>query len=85
MQTILNLGDMTGYGPNPEAVVRWSQGSQILNIQGNYDKKVISKVYRDEKWRTVNDLTNERCLPGLTGHSQSHPAITWAPCQNRVQ
>ena len=52
-QSILNLGDTTGYGPEPDAVVQWSQGAHIINILGNYDKKVLSKEHRREKWSRV--------------------------------
>lgn len=52
-QTILNLGDLTGYGPNPEEVVQWSKNDRVINIIGNYDKKVISKSQRKNGWEKV--------------------------------
>jgi len=52
-QTILNLGDSTGYGPFPDEVVRWSQGINFVNILGNYDKKVLSKEHRENQWKKV--------------------------------
>ena len=52
-QTILNLGDLTGYGPNPDDVVRWTQAAQVLSILGDYDQKVISKKQRQEGWGRV--------------------------------
>ena len=51
--TILNLGDMTGYGPYPEEVVRWSRSPKVINILGDYDQKVLSKDQRKDKWRNV--------------------------------
>ncbi len=55
IQTILNLGDLTGYGPFPEQVVSWSKNDQIINILGNYDKKVISKSHRKSGWGKVKN------------------------------
>lgn len=46
--TILNLGDVTGYGPNPDEIVCWTKGAHITSILGNYDKKVLSKKQRQE-------------------------------------
>lgn len=54
-QIVLNLGDLTGYGPHPEQVVRWSKNEQVTNILGNYDKKVIRKAYRNTGWQKVNN------------------------------
>ena len=52
---ILNLGDMTGYGPYPDEVVRWSQSEQVVNILGNYDQKVISKEHKAADWKSVTN------------------------------
>ena len=52
---ILNLGDLTGYGPFPEQVVNWSNNPQTINILGNYDKKVISKSLRKTGWEAVKN------------------------------
>jgi|GEM_PF-9011 len=52
-QTILNLGDATGYGPFPDEVVRAIQGAHFINILGNYDKKVLSKTHRKNDWESV--------------------------------
>jgi len=54
-QTILNLGDLTGYGPYPEQVVRWSKNDRIINILGNYDKKVINKFHQKSGWEMVKN------------------------------
>jgi putative phosphoesterase len=54
-QMILNLGDLTGYGPHPEQVVSWSRNERVINILGNYDKKVISKSNRKTGWQKVNN------------------------------
>ncbi|MFU8825884.1 MAG: SAM-dependent chlorinase/fluorinase [Brevefilum sp.] len=52
-EMILNLGDLTGYGPLPEAVVRWSQSPGVISILGDYDKKVVSKAQGQEGWSRV--------------------------------
>jgi S-adenosyl-L-methionine hydrolase (adenosine-forming) len=52
-QTILNLGDLTGYGPFPEEVVRWSQASHIISVLGDYDQKVLSDQQRTTNWERV--------------------------------
>ena len=69
-QTILNLGDSVGYGPNPEAVVRLIRGSQFINILGNYDKKVLSKKHRQEGWSRVKK-PGKRTMFAWTYHALS--------------
>lgn len=54
-RTILNLGDVVGYGPHPDEIVRWTKGAHITSILGNYDKKVLSKKHRGEAWRRVSN------------------------------
>lgn len=50
---IINLGDLTGYGPFPEEVVRWSRSPQVISILGDYDQKVLSKEHRKAHWESV--------------------------------
>ncbi len=57
---ILNLGDMTGYGPFPDEVVRWSQSPKVTNIMGNYDQKVLSKQHRKNRWHSVKTADKRR-------------------------
>ena len=54
-QIILNLGDSVGYGPNPNEVVLWTQSERVINILGNYDKKVLSKKHRKKAWSGVKN------------------------------
>lgn len=54
-QTIFNLGDLTGYGPNPDDVVHWTRGTNIHSILGDYDQKVIGKKQRQEGWARVKN------------------------------
>ena len=44
---IICAGDMTGYGPFPDAVCRFLDERRIPAIIGNYDQKVIELVNRD--------------------------------------
>lgn len=60
-QTILNLGDAVGYGPYPDEVVKAIQGAAFVNIIGNYDKNVLNKAMRDEKWSHVK-TENKRAM-----------------------
>lgn len=50
---ILNLGDLTGYGPFPEEVVRWSRSPKVVSVLGDYDQKVLSKKHRKTQWKGV--------------------------------
>ena len=50
---ILNLGDLTGYGPFPDEVVNWSRSPQVISVLGDYDAKVISKKQRKSAWQQV--------------------------------
>ena len=52
-RVILNLGDAVGYGPQPEEVVQFIQGSSFTNILGNYDQKILSKKHRKAGWSSV--------------------------------
>ena len=55
VQTILNLGDSIGYGPEPEAVIGCIQGEYFTNIRGDYDGKVLDKKYRKAGWSQVKN------------------------------
>jgi len=55
-RTILNLGDLTGYGPEPDATVRWAQSAAVISVLGDYDKKVLSKKHRQEGWSRIDNL-----------------------------
>jgi len=73
-QMILNLGDLTGYGPHPEQVVRWSKNEQVTNILGNYDNKVINKAYRKTGWQKVNK-PDKRAMFAWTYHALSKISV----------
>ena len=59
-EPILTLGDATGYGPYPDAVVRQIMGPSFINIIGDYDQKVLSKKHRKEKWARVKPADKQR-------------------------
>jgi len=67
--TMLNLGDSIGYGPFPNEVVQWMHGAQVINILGNYDKKVISKatIKKNQLGKSVKTL-EKRTMFAWTNH-----------------
>jgi hypothetical protein len=75
-QMVLNLGDLTGYGPHPEQVVRWSKNERVTNILGNYDKKVIRKAYRKTGWQKVNN-PDKRAMFAWTYQALSKNSIKY--------
>lgn len=72
-QKILNLGDLTGYGPYPEEVVQWSRSPQVVSILGDYDQKVLSKKHRKAKWKHVK-TADKRNMFSWTHHALSKGA-----------
>ena len=85
--TILNLGDSIGYGPNPNEVVRWMQGEHIINILGNYDKKVLSKAHQNSNWESVN-TPDKRTMFAWTCHAlkkNSRKYLKTLPEQRELQ
>ncbi len=57
--TIVCLGDLTGYGPYPNEVIDFIKEKRILNILGNYDAAVI-----EEKFNYIRDTeVNNFCMP----------------------
>ena len=49
-EAIWNLGDLVGYGPFPEEVVRRLRGKYALSTLGAYDRQVVRFKKRKEKW-----------------------------------
>ena len=45
VDSIICLGDMVGYGPEPEAVVQWIISHNIPTIMGNHELAVIDPTY----------------------------------------
>ncbi|HZW02461.1 MAG TPA: metallophosphoesterase family protein, partial [Anaerolineaceae bacterium] len=54
-EAVWNAGDLVGYGPFPEQVVRRLQKDSVINIQGNYDRKVLQVPEKAEKWSRTKD------------------------------
>lgn len=51
-RVIFNTGDNVGYGPSPEASVRFLQARpQIVTARGNYDKNVALFPEREDEYR----------------------------------
>ena len=49
-EAIWNLGDIVGYGPFPEEVVRCLRERDALSTLGRYDRQVVRFKKRKEKW-----------------------------------
>ena len=45
VDTIVCLGDMVGYGPEPEQVVQWIMSRNIPTIMGNHELALIDPTY----------------------------------------
>ena len=45
VDAIVCLGDMVGYGPEPEAVVQWIMSRDIPTIMGNHELAVVDPTY----------------------------------------
>jgi S-adenosyl-L-methionine hydrolase (adenosine-forming) len=67
---ILNLGDSIGYGPYPNQVVQRIQDKHMINILGNYDKKVLSVEHQDSGWEKVK-TPEKRTMFSWTCHTLS--------------
>jgi len=59
-QTVLNLGDSIGYGPNPDQVVQLLKAGRFISLRGDYDQKVISKTHRKTQWTKVKNLDKQK-------------------------
>ncbi len=85
--TILNLGDVVGYGPHPDEIVQWTKGAHIISILGNYDKKVLSKKHRGEAWARVKN-EDKRSMFAWTYHAlskQSKKRLKTFPEKRRIE
>lgn len=57
VDTIVCLGDLTGYGPYPNEVVEFIREKHILNILGNYDAAVLEKKFNYIRNNKVNEFS----------------------------
>ena len=48
---IWNAGDLIGYGPFPQEVIRRIRDNKIQTILGNYDRKVLKFNNKSRKWK----------------------------------
>lgn len=69
-QQILNLGDSTGYGPEPDSVVKLLHEIEAINLLGDYDRKVLSKKHRKAGWSKVKN-PEKRLMFNWTYHALS--------------
>lgn len=51
VDAIWNLGDMVGYGAEPDQVVRLLRKEGITSIRGNFDSKALKIPRKKSKWR----------------------------------
>ncbi len=51
VKKIWNLGDFTGFGANPDQVVRLLKKLKATSIIGNYDQKVLKVPQKSEDWK----------------------------------
>ncbi len=56
-EAIWNLGDIVGYGPFPNEVVRLLRNVGAVSIIGNYDRKVLSFQRNKDKWQRNKNPT----------------------------
>ncbi|AWI04099.1 metallophosphoesterase family protein [Clostridium drakei] len=57
--TIICLGDLTGYGPYPNEVIDFIREKRIISILGNYDAAVV-----EEKFNCIRpNEVNKFCMP----------------------
>lgn len=45
-------GDLTGFGPQPDEVVRRIRGMKAVSVLGDFDRKVLKFEQKKEKWRS---------------------------------
>lgn len=84
---ILNLGDSTGYGPEPDAVIQMLYKIKAINLLGDYDKKVLRKKHRKTGWSKVKNL-DKRLMFDWTYHAlskRSRKLLKFYPEQKTIE
>ena len=66
-----DLGDLTGYGPCPDEVVRVVAGLKGLSVLGNYDRKVLLVEEKRRSWAGRKDP--DKILAFQWAHDQLSP------------
>jgi len=56
--SILNCGDLVGYGPDPNAVIDWCRANTPVLIRGNHDKACVGLQYLE--WFNPGCAENQR-------------------------
>lgn len=57
VDTIICLGDLVGYGPNPNEVVAMIKRRNILCLRGNYDTSVVDNEYSYIRETDINSFS----------------------------
>ena len=55
VKAIWNIGDIVGYGPYPNQVIKRLRKDDVLSIIGNYDLKVLDIKGKKRKWLNKRD------------------------------
>ncbi len=83
---IWNLGDLVGYGPNPEEVVAKVKSAEILSISGNFDQRVLD--WRPGGVPGKDELKERWIASGWTRENLSPESLAFLkglPPQRRVE
>ena len=75
------LGDMIGYGPDPEAVVTKIRSLEIPTIMGNHELAIVDPRYLE--W--FNPLARESIQKTVPMLSRSRAAEVWMGCWLRFE
>lgn len=53
VKQIWNLGDFTGFGAKPDAVIKLVKKHKAISIIGNYDQKVLKVPEKSDEWKNT--------------------------------
>jgi predicted phosphodiesterase len=76
IDAVWHLGDVVGYGPDPDGVVERLQAVDALGVRGNHDSAAIGAL--DTEWfnhdaRTAVEWTRDRIRPATRAWLQAQP------------
>ena len=87
VDAVWNLGDIVGYGPFPNKVVKRLRESDVVNILGNYDQKVLMFEKKRDKWKKTKAplklLMFEWTWNALDDDSKAF--LIELPCQRQIE
>ncbi|KZL89433.1 metallophosphoesterase family protein [Clostridium magnum] len=70
--TIVCLGDLVGYGPYPNEVIKFIRDRKILNILGNYDAAVLEEKFNYIRDNDVNKFSMPWAAKELKEENRSY-------------